>query len=206
MEMLGISEIRTDNRVIPQLSIPDISEHYDRVLDIWRRREQNGGFPGANEVDSERYVDDMLHCVNHDFHDILQIRSQYGKVNDDQTGGYLDIAVYAKTPSKLPVLYIVEAKEYDMNQGRAQLYPQLRLCYRANLKRKWKHPIYGVVTRANEWIFVRYDGRKWRESRSMFVVDVQDEKGIKAVTDATYGIIEMQATFVRPFVEKYKEE
>jgi hypothetical protein len=43
--------------------------------------------------------------------------------------GELDIVIHAKIPSMIPVLYIVEAKRNDIIHGRAQLYPQLKMCY-----------------------------------------------------------------------------
>ena len=70
---------------------------------------------------------------------------------DDEFGGELDIAVYATTPSEMPVLYIVEAKKYDFDQGRAQLYPQLKICFESGVKdESWTNAIYGVITTAHQ--------------------------------------------------------
>jgi hypothetical protein len=44
----------------------------------------------------------------------------------------------AKTPSsEMPVVYIVEAKKSDVDQGRAQLYPQM--------KEAWDHPVFNEL-------------------------------------------------------------
>jgi hypothetical protein len=73
--------------------------------------------------------------------------------------------IAANIPMKIPIVYIVEARKMDMNQGRAQLYPQLKVCYElAKEEEDWNYPVFGVISTGNMWIFVKYDGKIWIES------------------------------------------
>ena len=107
----------------------------------------------------------------------------------------------------MPVLYIVEARKDDLFQGRAQLYLQMKVCYELAVKEKdWKHPIYGVTTTAERWIFVRYDGKDWVEARPIAIVDVEDRDGIEAVVAAVFNILQYQAAAIQEVIERYTEK
>jgi hypothetical protein len=133
----------------------------------------------------------------------IAIRLQY-LVKAEEYGGPMDIAIHAKTPSKMPVVYIVEAKKSDADQGRAQLYPQLKFCYeQGKAKEEWDHPIYGVISTADKWIFVRYDGKRWVEAEPLAITTVHDRNGVQKVVEAFFKIIRYQNEVTKVVIAKY---
>jgi hypothetical protein len=203
MELLGICQIVQGN-VFPRTDIPDLTSVVTRVLKTWEERSFLMNFPGNNENECQFYAMDLVistmlpTCRN------LAIRLQYpGK--DEEYGGPMDISIYAKTPSKMPVMHIVEAKKNDFNQGRAQLYPQLKVCYQlANAKEEWGHPIYGAISTVREWIFVKYDGVEWIEAECLQIATYRDRIGIQKVAEALFKTLDLQNQQVEHVVFKYK--
>lgn len=105
----------------------------------------------------------------------------------------MDIAIYAYTPSKIPVVYIVEAKKSDIDRGRAQLYPQLKACYeQAKNEENWDSPIYGAISTVDRWVFVRYDGKEWVEAEPFAITTSHDRIGVQKVVEALFKILEYQ--------------
>jgi hypothetical protein len=188
--------------IIPNVAIGDLSNIIGDVLSAWNKRSLLLEFPGHNESESEDYVMDvLLSVVPHG--ERLAIRKRY-PVKSEEYGGPVDIAVYALTPSKMPVVYVVEAKKRDVDQGRAQLYPQLKLCYElAKREEEWENPIYGAISTVKEWVFVRYDGKKWLESQPLAITTAHDQTGVERVVEVLYKIIHHQNSLVENVVKKY---
>jgi hypothetical protein len=181
----------------------DLDVCVDRVLLFWEIRAQKTGFPGVSEIDREAFVTEML--ISMPFSRNLRVQSRY-TIFDEEFGGPLDVVVYADTPSKLPVVYVVEAKKFDIDQGRAQLYPQSKVCHELAIKEEnWNHPIFGVITTADLWIFVRYDGKKWIESKPCFIDSAFDRNGVQKVVESLYPILMHQDTLVQDLVAKYDQ-
>jgi hypothetical protein len=109
----------------------DLDVCVDDVMSSWAKRARKTKFPGENEITREDFVMDVL--ISMPFSQNLRVEPRY-TVHDEEFGGPLDVVVYAYTPSRLPVVCVVEAKKCDMNQGRSQLYPQLKVCHELALK------------------------------------------------------------------------
>jgi hypothetical protein len=125
-------------------------------------------------------------------------------LREEEYGGPIDIVIYAYTPSMMPVLYIVEAKKNDIDQGRAQLYPQLKVCYeQAQRKENWEKPIFGAISTVDKWVFVKYNGKRWIESEPFLISTYHDRNGIQRVAEALFKIIRQQNDLVEDIVAKY---
>jgi len=189
--------------IFPQIEVLDLDACVEKVLFLWATRARLTGFPGDTESLREYFIIDVLlsiPCTN------LGLALQY-PVGDEQFGGTMDIVLHADTPSTMPVVYVVEAKKEDMNQGRAQLYPQLKVCHElARKEENWNHSIFGAISTAVLWIFVRYDGKKWVESKPCFVQDASDRDGVRTVVGSLYRILIHQDKLVEDMVASFREE
>jgi hypothetical protein len=63
-------------------------------------------------------------------------------------------------------------------------------------KESWENPIFGVISTASYWIFVKYDGNEWIESLPMAISSVNDIIGIENVLEALYKILQHQNDLV----------
>jgi hypothetical protein len=107
----------------------------------------------------------------------------------------------------MPVMNIVVAKESDFYLGRAQLYPQLKICYeQARLKENWESPIFGVISTADKWVFVKYNGKQWIESEPLLISTYRDRNGIEKVVEEFFKIIRQQNDLVEDIVAKYASQ
>ena len=119
----------------------DLQKIVDSVMVRWNELAVMMGFPGNKEKKCLIYVANILQTILPIFPD-LHFDVEY-MAKDEQFGGEMDMVIHAYTPSKIPVVYIVEAKKYDIDQGRAQLYPQMKLCHElARKEEKWDYPIF----------------------------------------------------------------
>jgi len=200
-KLLGIVRV-VQGDIIPNVAIGDLSNIVCEVLSTWNKRSLLLEFPGHNESESEDYVMDvLLSVVPHG--ESLGIRKRY-PVKAEEYGRPVDIAVYALTPSKMPAVYVVEVKKSDVDEGRAQLYPQLKLCYELSKKEEdWEHPIFRAISTVKEWVFVRYDGKKWVESEPLAITTAHDQTGVQRVVEVLYKVIHHQNSLVENVVKKY---
>lgn len=160
--------------------------YVDRILILWEIHAKKTGFPGVNEIDREGFVNDVL--ISMFFSSNLRVQSRH-TICDEEFGGSLNAMVYADTPSKLPVVYVVEAEKYDMDHGRAQLYPQVKLLRTGYKEGNWNDPIFGVISTAELWTFVLYDGDEWVESKPCFIDSASDRNGVQKVVESLYRIL-----------------
>jgi hypothetical protein len=166
-----------------QLDQDNLKSSVDGVLNTWSRRSKIWRFPGYNENELMIFICDIIYYV-------FPINENLAILSDSEA---IDLKVCAKNYSHAPVVYIVEAKKGDIDQGRAQLYLQLKICYEiAKQEEKWEFPIYGVISTGMIWIFIKYDGNHWVESNPILVSDVGDSENIKKVVEMFYKIIHLQ--------------
>ncbi len=59
---------------------------------------------------------------------------------------------------KNPLLCITEAKKDDFEQGTAQCLLEVDACYRLNIEKNHRNPVFGIVTNASAWRFFEYLG------------------------------------------------
>jgi hypothetical protein len=188
--------------IFPDIQLSDLTDMINEVLTIWKKRCNFIEFPGENENECEDFVKDLIISVL-PLGGNLAYKLRY-PVKTEEFGGPMDIAIYATTPSRMPVVYIVEAKKHNIDQGRAQLYPQLKVCYEeAKKEEKWDHPIYGVISTVNQWVFVKYDGNEWLEARSLMIASFDDRQGVEKVVEALFKILNYQNQQVQQVVAKY---
>jgi hypothetical protein len=185
-DILSRSDIQQDN----------LGKLMDNVLPLWEQLAIfMRPFPGNKESKTMLYIFELMQismplCSNN---------LQFDFVKDQE----LDIVIHADTISKIPVVFIVKAKKNDLDQGRAQLYPQLKDCYELNKKEEdWDHPIFGVISTVKEWIFVRFDGKRWIESPSFIILSQSERNGIQKVIESIYKIIHHQNMLVKHLVDK----
>jgi hypothetical protein len=206
-ELFGIVQV-VQGHIIPDAPdiIPDnLQNIMQEILWKWNQRASLFEFPGKNEDEREDYVKDILLSVVPKGGN-LAITTQY-PVKNKEYGDPFDIVIYALTPSEMPVIYIVEAKMNDIEQGRAQLYPQLKVCYElAKKKENWDNPIYGAISTVMNWVFVRYNGKKWVELEPLAVNTPHDQAGIQKVVKVLYKIILHQQNLIQDVVKKYSTE
>ncbi len=181
-----------------------MDECVDCVLFLWGIRAKKTDFPGENEIAREDFVKDVLNSIP--FSGNLRVLPRY-TICDEDFGGLLDVVVYTNTPSNMPVVYVVGAKKSDIDQGRAQLYPQLKVCHELAIQEEnWNHPIFGVISTAELWTFVRYDGKKWIESKPFLIDSAFDRNGIQKVVESLYRILLHQDSLVQDLVAKYDQD
>jgi hypothetical protein len=65
-------------------------------------------FPGDKEKKCFMYISNMLQLILSRFSNNLLFDVEYF-VQDMQFGGELDMVIHAKTPTRIPVVYIVDA-------------------------------------------------------------------------------------------------
>jgi hypothetical protein len=168
---------------------------------VWSERARIWRFPGYNEHESMGFISDILLYI-FPFDAKLTVISEY-KIKGRDFGGALDVAVCAKTYSENPVVYIIEAKKGDLQQGRAQLYLQLNLCHEISKKEQnWDYPIYGVISTGHLWIFVVHDGRTYIEAEPIFIANTHDHANIEKVVEFFYKIIHIQNHMVAPLIDE----
>jgi hypothetical protein len=190
-------------------SVPpeDLKEVVDCIVMLWTKLTSvMGPFPGNIEKASSLYIADVMQILVPLFSNYLRLEYEHF-IKDEQFGGQIDMVVHADTLSKLPVVYIVEAKKNDINQGRAQLYPQLKICHElAKKEENWDHPIFGVISTVKEWIFVRFDGEKWLESNPFYISSENDRHSIEKLIEGMYKIMLHQSMLVKDLVDKFDKK
>jgi len=148
----------------------------------------------GNEATREFYIDDLLLEVLMfaDPGDKLAVSIEQN-IEHDLAWGNVEFVVVKKSPEKLPYALVIEAKKSDFEAGRAQLYMELHSAYKTNFDFNPKvPPIFGVVTDAADWIFVRYDGHNFVESNKFIIQDSNDESGLQTVFKVLGFIIQTQ--------------
>ncbi len=207
MKLLNISD-HLEGDVFTGISNPvhfadEIDEIVNTVMKLWKQFASISDF-GDKEKKCTLYIGNIIQTMLPIFSNNLHFDAEYF-VKNEQFGGELDMVIHAYTPTKIPVVCIVEAKKNDINQGRAQLYPQLKICHDLAKKvENWNHPVYGVISTVKEWIFVRFDGEDWLESPSFMVSSARDRDGIQKVIESFYKIIHHQNMLVEDLVLKCK--
>jgi hypothetical protein len=174
----------------------------DSIMQKWKELDSKmTGFPGSSCMDGMLYISNLLQSIP--IGENLRFRAQ-NPVDDEDYKGLSDLVVYTYNPLRIPVVYIVLAKNHDIYQGRAQLYPQLLASHElARRKENCEYPVYGVISLVTEWIFVRFDGEEWIESDSFMVGSVDDQTAIHRVAESLYRIIQNQNKKVEDIVKKY---
>jgi hypothetical protein len=143
-----------------------IENSVDKILKNWKdiTATFGSGFPGENEKERQYFLMHLMISIPFESLKMHMLDPLDPDELYEEQGLTAEMYIYAD-PSEMPVMFIVEARKHDIDQGRAQLYPQSKICYEyAKENENWDHPIYGVITTLNLWIFVRYDGENWLES------------------------------------------
>lgn len=83
--------------------------------------------------------------------------------------GPVEFVLTARNPRRSPVGFVVEVKQEDFNQGRAQLYMQLRAARKENIADGVVCNVMGAITNAESWVFVLYDGESFYETNKCLV-------------------------------------
>lgn len=192
-ELLGITRI-IQGQIIPDEQIPLDNLHTitREILWKWDQRSSLFEFPGRNENECRDYIKDVL----------LSVVPKGGNLAIT-TAKNKGIEIYTLTPSEMPVLCQVETKKSDIEQGRAQLYPQLKACYElAKENEGWDNPIYGIISTVMNWVFVRYNGKEWVELEPLAITTAHDKSGIQNVVEILYKIIQHQQNLLQDVVKK----
>jgi hypothetical protein len=162
-------------------------------------------FGRGNEATRTSYINEILRpaLFAADKHSCIKISYEYSFPRQSKDAwGSVEFVFCANTPQSNPVAKIVEAKQRDFEKARAQLYMEMHLCYLHNLDfdKNADFPVFGAMTDAADWIFVRYDGKSFVESQRFVVQNLNDEPALKAVFNVIAMIITKQAQIVAPFV------
>ncbi len=85
------------------------------------------------------------------------------------TWGPVEFVLTARNVKRSPVGFVVEVKQEDFNQDRAQLYMQLKAARTKNAKNGVECKVLGAITNAESWLFVLYDGERFYETKKCLV-------------------------------------
>ena len=178
-------------------------EYVDNIILLWKNFPTSispSGF-GMNEAEKKALILFLLSPIP--VWDKFDYRMEFAFKNALVTG-ILDFAV---TPRgwPTPVVLLIQAKDYNVEQGFAQTYLQLQSCYelgkeeiRVDDQQNMNTPfyVYGIVTTVSAWYFIRYDGAKWVHSKPVVVEDRQHRDGIKKVISNIYNILIYQSKYL----------
>jgi hypothetical protein len=161
------------------------------------------GLGRGNEATRVSYINDILRpalaAANKDKVLKLAYEHSFPRQRNDSWGA-VEFVLCANTAKGSPVAKIIQAKQRDFERARGQLYVEIHLSFLQNLEydKKADFPIFGAMTDASSWIFVRYDGKSFVESEPFLIKSVNDEAGIKAVFNLMVDIIKKQVQHVAP--------
>ncbi len=98
-----------------------------------------------------------------------------------------DVVPKSGPQRRCPIARIVPVQD-DFDWGKAQLYMSLRRTHKSNISKGFLSPLYGAVTNASVWIFVRYDGSSF-ENKAFLIQSLTEKDVIKAVVDLLCNIV-----------------
>jgi len=130
------------------------------------------------------------------------------RIKGKEAWGPIEYVITGNVYKKLLIVDIIEVKQENFDQGRAQLYMQLYTAFKTNLsfdKEALNFPLYGAITNCLEWIFVKYDGDCFKETTTLLVKNSADENGFKDLFDRIVVMLETQVKASNPFVKKMAE-
>lgn len=123
------------------------------------------------EAERNEYISEFLGVVvlaNTSGTCTLRIRREY-LLKSSIGKGPADFFIHTIQPKRqLPVLVVVEAKQSRMDQGQAQCMLEMEAAF-LKLPNQCRH-IYGVVTTAERWMFLRFDGSEFCQFTPEFLI------------------------------------
>lgn len=121
-----------------------------------------------------------------------------------RSGGFVEFVIVANINVPFaPAVFFIEAKQSDFDQARGQLYMELFSGYEKN--ENHKIPLFGAMTDASRWIFVKYDGTRFTESRAYYVQDRSDVVNMNLLMRQLTWIVKEQSARVTDVVKTYRE-
>ena len=158
----------------------------------------------GNESDKREFISRILQkvIVYYEFNETIRMKTEKYLEGDD-TQGDVEYVLMAKTSNDLPIVFLIEAKKDDFEQGRAQCYMELYTAAQMNTDESedYNFPLYGVVTTAEIWRFVKYDPKLYDEKakvqrRGVFTesnpVAIVDDVGLRNMLEIFVGILTTQ--------------
>lgn len=145
----------------------------------------------GNEDARAHYVMTMLKKVMKFFSitKTLAISTEH-LLGSDEAWGPVEFVITARNSERFPVGFVVESKKNDFEQGRAQLYMQLKVAHEANVEEGEEWEIMGAVTNAKTWVFVTYDGEGFYESEEYTLGSSPAFSNLKTVVEWLVAILD----------------
>jgi hypothetical protein len=137
------------------------------------------------------------------FFEITHIGMNTDHLLDGGKCGPVEFIFSGRNAARSPRAFIIETRQDNFDNGRAHLYMQLKALQEGNQDSKMV--LFGAITNAEMWVFVRYDSGRFFETNKMLVQHPPEFDGLAKVVAMTASILDFQADAIEA-IEDSEEE